>query len=501
MNQDLRTLSTSNADNIDGIEGFLYVPDLPPSDPCSNTSTRYIPQNVTRLSDLKDVPKSVIALVPWMSPECMLSYLAVADKTQAAGFITYVPDSQTDIPPPVNDPQWGLNDGGQWKSATQLPVYAVPGAYGLAVMQQLPQYSGNLSTIGNSAQLISAGVDSTDIIRMYCNVQTSGKTSLPSLWAFLLIVLGVVLFLVACTSFAMHWYQRHARNQLRERVANGEIDLEALGIRRLTVPQEVLNKLPTYVYAADKQEPPINESPEAVHLARRNSSPSRLPAGTEGYVATDQSRYNQPTCAICLDDFVSHSTTVRELPCRHIYHPECIDQLLLRHSSLCPVCKTKVLPKGYCPQIITNLMVRRERQLRRLPSHGRVVADQTPGEGTAQATPERRLAVGGRMASFHRRFGRHGLSVAGRRISSAPVTSNSTELADRRPPVPAVNTNATTASGSPSHVAGDRRERARRRVSTLLGHQPMVEDQERESQQRLPKCKSLLFLRSAFHDF
>lgn len=419
----------------------------------------------------------------------MLSYLAAANKVPVSGFITYVPNNQTAIPPPVNDPQWGLNDGGQWKSNCQFPVYAIAGASGFAVMQQLPQYSGNFSAIRNSAQILSAGARLTDVIRIYCTVQTSQKTNMPTLWAFLLIILGLVLFLVACTSFAMHLYQRHARNRLQRRVANGSIDLEALGIRRLTVPQEVLDKLPTYVYTADTQEPPVVESPETTHIARPVSSSSPLPAGPEEHFASDHSRYNQPACAICLEDFVSRSTTVRELPCRHIYHTDCINQLLLHHSSLCPLCKDPVLPKGYCPQAVTNLMVRRERQIRRFTGRASVIAGQVAGADIGQGTSHHHLAVQGRMASFHRQFGAAGLSFSTRRTSSAPVIANSVELVSRLSPIPAVHTSAASVSAPTSQVGGARRERARRRVSTLLGHQVMVEDEEREMQQRLPKCK------------
>lgn len=419
----------------------------------------------------------------------MLSYFAAANKVPASAFITYVPNNQTDIPPPVSDPQWGLDDGGQWKSNSQFPVYAIAGASGFAVMQQLTQYSGNVSTIQNSAQLLAAGVIPTDVVRVYCNVQTSGKSNMPTLWAFLLIIIGLVLFLVGCTSFAMHWYQRHARSRLRRRIANGSVDLEALGIRRLTVPQEVMDKLPTYLYTADTQEPPIVESPEAIHLARSDSTSSPLPVGPKELAASDHSRYNQTTCAICLDDFVSRSTTVCELPCRHIYHTECINQLLLHHSSLCPVCKNKVLPKGYCPQAITNSMVRRERQIRRSAGREPFVAGQTAGAGIGQGTSRRRLAVHGRMASFHRQFGAAGLPFSTRRTPNAPITASSVELAGRLSPIPAVNTSAANGSRPASQAGGDRRERARRRVSTLLGHQVMVEDEERERQQRQPKCK------------
>ena len=44
------------------------------------------------------------------------------------------------------------------------------------------------------------------------------------------------------------------------------------------------------------------------------------------------------TCAICVDDF-KEKVEVRELPCGHIFHPECIDEWLSNYSSMCPLCK------------------------------------------------------------------------------------------------------------------------------------------------------------------
>jgi hypothetical protein len=82
-------------------------------------------------------------------------------------------------------------------------------------------------------------------------------------------------------------------------------------------------------------------------------------------VPTTHPAFSQPTCPICLDDFEPNITPVRELPCRHIFHPDCVDAFLLNNSSLCPMCKKSVLPNGYCPTTITNAMVRRERYIRR----------------------------------------------------------------------------------------------------------------------------------------
>lgn len=44
------------------------------------------------------------------------------------------------------------------------------------------------------------------------------------------------------------------------------------------------------------------------------------------------------TCNICLEDF-KKGKKVWELPCKHIFHLECIDEWLSRHSCICPNCK------------------------------------------------------------------------------------------------------------------------------------------------------------------
>lgn len=77
--------------------------------------------------------------------------------------------------------------------------------------------------------------------------------------------------------------------------------------------------------------------------------------------------YGQTSCSICLEDYEHDQTQVRELPCRHIFHPDCIDPFLLKRSSLCPLCKQSVLPKGYIPpdSQLTAATVMRERRRRR----------------------------------------------------------------------------------------------------------------------------------------
>jgi hypothetical protein len=306
----------------------------------------------------------------------------------------------------------------------------------------------------------------------------------------------------------MHILQRRRREDLRQRVINGEVNLEAVGVKRLTVPREFLEKLPVYTYSGLRDEhtekeilqpppqahavPPATTDPvtgmRSKPLLRRSSAPPP-PAQPVG----PTSAFSQPTCPICLDDFEPNQTQVRELPCRHIFHPDCIDTFLLGNSSLCPMCKESVLPSGYCPTRITNVMVRRERILRRMRAQSA-----TNGGTTHRSAPPHR-AVPGPFGSLGTRIGG---AIASRRVFSAPertqqrprdiemaVPDGSPPLTDSNPSGstaqarstanPAARNNSTCLGTSP----GNRNDWARERALTLLGnrHVPANDDEEESS--------------------
>ena len=436
-------------------------------------------------------------------------------------------------------------------------------------MTQLSLYNGPISDVPEAAAL-QDNFGPGRSARVYAMVGLRNTTSLPSLWAFLLIVLGVVLSMIGITSGVMHLYQRRRRNRLRRRIVNGQVDLERLGIKRLTVPQDAINMLPQFVYSPSEKDLldrprdhvtalsdfPIKESdtdttasdnaaqpPSSTPMQKSISSPTHQPVQAApveqhrsreaGSSSSEPGHYIQPTCPVCLDDFVPHSTTVRSLPCNHIYHPECIDPFLLRNSSLCPVCKSKVLPKGYCPATITNAMVRRERQQRRnrdrvLRVRGPEAAAQMPIASLEEPRRNRMSAVQGR---FHRPFGRQSRggstvnpdhaatsppdAVEMRNLSgdtTAPSTSQQVDSAATAPSsdAPAPDTPAphpeTLQPGqpqqqrqeyqagpdpAPNSAAAERSERARRRISLFMRdeqQQPTAEEEEQERVARLPRC-------------
>lgn len=214
----------------------------------------------------------------------------------------------------------------------------------------------------------------------------------PALWAYFLIVIGALLLIFGSVSMFMHLMQRRRRISLQRRVESGEVDLEAMGIKRVTVPSDHVKGLPLFTYQSEPDmmsAPPTPHGPGHGTLTPRSARSSRRSrraeqnsdvasqfgsrsvrslrskrssvAGSADTTATN----NQPKCQICLESFEHRITIIRELTCGHIFHPECIDEYLIRNSSLCPICKQNMLPPGYSPKI-TNAMVRRERALRRL---------------------------------------------------------------------------------------------------------------------------------------
>ncbi|KAI0169121.1 hypothetical protein GGR52DRAFT_553810 [Hypoxylon sp. FL1284] len=367
----ITTLSTTSVSTPNGVvQGLLYVPDLPSGDPCQSLAGSYIPPNVTRRVSLPTTSYNLIALAPWINATCTQSFLAAARTDPLRAMLVYRPDGDAGQPPDVEDEAWDLGDAGAWKTTNRYPVYAISGASGNEMMRQLSFYSGDLSEVPFSDQIVSTySPNPADYVRVWTELTVTTISKTLPLWAFILIILGVIIVVIAGISLLMHFVQNRRRAALRRRVMRGEVNLEGLGIKRLTVPPTHIKTFPLFTY-----DPPV--SPKTGKFAhskgRRSSEASGIPASPITAVRNekpDSAMDYQPACIICLDEFESKKTIIRELSCGHIYHPECIDDFLCQLSSLCPSCRTSMLPSGYCPTI-TNSMVRREYGTRRLRSQG-----------------------------------------------------------------------------------------------------------------------------------
>ena len=64
----------------------------------------------------------------------------------------------------------------------------------------------------------------------------------------------------------MHCVQRRRRERLRRRVISGELNLEQLGVKRLTVPRRILEEMPLYTFPLEKEEIPTPKNPGVQHI-------------------------------------------------------------------------------------------------------------------------------------------------------------------------------------------------------------------------------------------
>ncbi|KAK0631711.1 hypothetical protein B0T14DRAFT_8604 [Immersiella caudata] len=359
--------------------GLLYVPDLPPDDVCAKRAEPFVPASVVRLSGLPPTDNyNLIALAPWISSTCSKKYMDAASRAPIRALIFYRPNNSSATPPHATSAVWEINGSTRWRAKSPYLVFAVPGLAGQNMMRQLSLYSGDVTEVPFAQNISEIYAPYTgDYVRIWTDLDVSTTGALFGIWVYFLIIIAVLIAIISGTSLTMHLAQVGRRVSLRRRVISGDVNLEAMGIRRVTVPMTEIQKFPLYTYryepsesGATPREPPetLRRSPSnSAHAqdppedaGEKQSHPQHTGSRTPLAIATDP----QPICTICLEHFQNRTTVIREIPCGHIFHPECIDEFLGEVSSLCPICRASMLPKRYCPKI-TNDMVRREFAIRR----------------------------------------------------------------------------------------------------------------------------------------
>lgn len=419
ISQNLTTLTNTNAETLDGtIHGLLYVPTIPDDNPCAEDqydSSIGLPRNVTKRPDLPPANYKLVALAPWFSKSCTQAYLKAARYDPVRAFIFYRPNNSTNKPQSIDEPIWDLDDDGAWVNQNMFPIFAIPGRDGKRLASKLAQYSGSVDEVPFGEEILDTfGPNPRDYIRIWTELTMEDTNDMPALWTFFVIVIGALLVIIACVSLFMHLLQRQRRKSLAVRVKKGEVDLEAMAIARVQVPSDHVKSFPLYTYQSESERSSCPPTPSSYRGSSRNgerSISSVMSISGRSRTSIASSEYStaatnfQPQCQICLENFTNRASVIRQLPCFHIYHPECIDEFLTKNSSLCPICQQCMLPRGYCPTI-TNAMVRRERAMRRL-------------RGTVDVEVD---SVHGKKGRFLSKLSLHDLLPHGSNSSQIPLT-------------------------------------------------------------------------------
>ena len=159
-------------------------------------------------------------------------------------------------------------------------------------------------------------------------VQT-GRSGLVSIS---LIVLGsflLTLCLICCCFCGIQYYIRCQRNRSdHQSLLQRRRNFDRLHSRDRIARQELIESI-----LRQLQQLQIDVTAQMPLGAEQTR---RLP--TQRYSAISES---QEVCAICVDEF-SEGDEQRVLPCNHSFHLQCIDEWLINHSDLCPLCKMQV---------------------------------------------------------------------------------------------------------------------------------------------------------------
>ncbi|KAJ5363919.1 uncharacterized protein N7496_009632 [Penicillium cataractarum] len=396
----VQTLSANGVPDSHQVSGLLFVPTLAEDDPCSEIASIYVPKNVTRYEDVLAFGYPAIGIAPWISVECTNSYLVASREAKAEAMIFYQPSTnETGIPPPASDICWNLNDNDRWKQDNPYPVYAIPGPAATTLMRELAWFSDGKTNRSHDDSYPSFQKRDSNvrlftviangeppqypifILTQYLTLRTKERQtdSTPSLWSIVLITLGSIFGLSLIVYIVWLTLQRRGLLQPARLGAHPQENVEAIPMTRATtvhVPREILEQLPLYTYAgprspsvaslvkeeveADVAEiDPSGQSPEPpteeIHqelprdaervVGIRRPAPAVISGGVVASRNPYRLSHTQNMCAICLDAFVIGSTRVRELPCGHVFDPECVDPWLLTNGE-CPLCKMSILASG-----------------------------------------------------------------------------------------------------------------------------------------------------------
>ncbi|EPX75139.1 ubiquitin-protein ligase E3 [Schizosaccharomyces octosporus yFS286] len=331
----------SDLDNV--VTGYFYR--IAPTDNCNDTaSLQASPSRTIYWDDVSDLQSfGLIALAPFDKCAPNYAHRAMSDNADAILFYnasTYA-DSET------NFDSFTRKISGSFLS--NLPMLLISHSYGLRFEDALTFYSApNIQLLPDNGMLVHKYGDINAKARLGTPVYRGQGTFKTLSWFYILIAIIAGIFLIVSVYIILHFTGILSGFYRTLRRAGAPIPQRFTTTRKKSksspVKKELLETFPVRLYTVS--EPTL---PSATYQTTNDSALSL--SGSENSKndpALNEVRpvnhYDQNECTICLCDYSDDHKLYRELPCLHIYHPDCIDPYLLNISDKCPVCKQSVLP-------------------------------------------------------------------------------------------------------------------------------------------------------------
>ncbi len=151
--------------------------------------------------------------------------------------------------------------------------------------------------------------------------------------------IGLLVGLVAIIIFAV-WMSRgrHPSPTSSTLVTNYWMDPARLRKDLADHRRCTLNSIPVFKYRTELQKDVLegNQFPDFMHNTHLLGEASQASSSNEKIPLKHGAEAEALCCSVCIDDFVE-GEKVRILPCRHIYHQQCIDPWFLKKSGTCPI--------------------------------------------------------------------------------------------------------------------------------------------------------------------
>ena len=249
------------------------------------------------------------------------------------GYVYTVENSSAPKPPPfLPNSTWIAFVPSSVEHMSKFLVDAISGAgYSILLVDGSLSIDGDVMTEGGNVSLVIID-NATDFFAALPTSSTSIKVSLSIgiIWidelppviidgssygySLVLLMMSMTIFGLSC-GCCVCAYVRYRMKVVRHHLTVGQYELRTLEVH-----------------------PPSHHQTLSALEAERNSRKTAAEILDTLQLVAESGKTEFGVCSVCLAN-VGSPKECKALPCRHYFHPACIDEWLVEHNFICPVCR------------------------------------------------------------------------------------------------------------------------------------------------------------------